>query len=108
MLFLVFFCFFQLQTNDRSNERHHHMIRQEWFVLATSSEEQEDTLRLSDLATICLGYMVMSLMVFMWRGIINAISDRTNTQILLRAKKAMRVIAAVVKVGWSLGLAWLF
>lgn len=70
--------------------------------MVTSSEEQEkeNTLRLPDLATICLGYMVMSSMVFMWRGIINAISNRTNTQILLRAKKAMRVIAAVVKVCW--------
>ncbi|CAN0372517.1 unnamed protein product, partial [Ectocarpus sp. 12 AP-2014] len=70
----------------------------------TSSEEQENTLRLPDLATICLGYMVMSSMVFMWRGIINAISNRTNKQILLRAKKAMRVIAAVVKVGLLLSL----
>lgn len=40
----------------------------------------------------------MSSMVFMWRTIINAISDRTNTQILRRARKAMRVTAAVVKV----------
>lgn len=72
--------------------------------MATSSEEQENTLRLPDLGTICLGYVVMSAMVFMWRGIINAISDRINTQILLRAKKAMRVIAAVVKVGLLLSL----
>lgn len=75
------------------------VVTQGWFDLATSSEEQENTLRLPDLGTICLGYMVMSAMVFMWRGIINAISDRINTQVLLRAKKAMRVIAAVVKVG---------
>ncbi|CBN76770.1 conserved unknown protein [Ectocarpus siliculosus] len=79
-------------------------VVQGWYELATSSEEQENTLRLPDLATICLGYMVMSSMVFMWRGIINAISNRTNTQILLRAKKAMRVIAAVVKVGLLLSL----
>lgn len=80
------------------------MMMQGWYDLATSSEEQENTLRLPDLGTICLGYMVMSAMVFMWRGIINAISDRINTQILLRAKKAMRVIAAVVKVGLLLSL----
>ncbi|CAM9377016.1 unnamed protein product, partial [Ectocarpus sp. 13 AM-2016] len=79
-------------------------VVQGWYELATSSEEQENTLRLPDLATICLGYMVMSSMVFMWRGIINAISNRTNKQILLRAKKAMRVIAAVVKVGLLLSL----
>lgn len=37
-------------------------------------------------------------MVFIWRGIINKISERTNLQILRRARKAMRVTAAVVKV----------
>lgn len=34
------------------------LLAQSWYVLATSAEEQEDTLRLPDLATICLGYMV--------------------------------------------------
>lgn len=73
------------------------LVLQEWYILATSSEEQ-DTLRLADLATICLGYMGISTMVFVWRGIINAISERTDTQIVRQARKAMRVTAAVVKV----------
>lgn len=34
------------------------LLLQRWYELATSAEEQEDTLRLPDLATICLGYMV--------------------------------------------------
>lgn len=47
----------------------------------------------------CVRYLqVIATMVFMWRGIINAVSERTNRQILRRAKKAMKVTAAVVKV----------
>jgi hypothetical protein len=77
-------------------------------LLAVLAAEEDRTLQLADLATICLGYAVMSSMVFSWRRIINTVCDRTAIVVLRRIRKVMKIMSAIVKVGVLLSLKMLF
>ena len=51
-------------------------VRNIWSVLSeisATAAEEDHTLQLPDLATIALGYLMISLMVFMWRSIVSAV-----------------------------------
>ncbi|CAM9715587.1 unnamed protein product, partial [Phaeothamnion confervicola] len=73
-------------------------------ALRRASADGDHTLQLPDLATVCLGYMLMSTMVFAWRAVVYGVCDRADLPALRRVRRAVRVTAAVVKVGVLLSL----
>jgi len=71
--------------------------------ISRKAMEEGHTLQLPDLGTIALGYLVVSLMIFMWRAIVRAVCGgggaNARMRLLGKVRLALDCTAAVVKVG---------